>query len=352
MLGPDLLVAKLRPGRGGPPPSRAVARRTPRSARRCSTSGRVAGVGNVYKSEVLFMEKVDPFAPGEVARQRDARPDPHDRARAAPGERAIRFARRPLDHGRPQDRRKLAPSRLWVYDRAGRPCHRCGTLIASDSQGTELPRSPTGAQRRVPGARGREGRAIAAKARRAAEARRRRPALARRVRIIAPMCEQYVAVAAAPSGSPSCGPSPSGSSGTARRLRLGRDVARRPTASSDPTVTSGRSATTRARAGRPSETRGAARPPAPALEVLDDRHARHAAVRRPGGPVFVQPQRRSRHTRRFRARVPRTRAASTARPTPRSPHAGSRTLGGRRTRPTAACEQLHDTSAATRTSRS
>ncbi|HET9851975.1 MAG TPA: hypothetical protein VFP56_05655, partial [Candidatus Limnocylindrales bacterium] len=36
--------------------------------------------------------------------------------------------------------KKLAPSRLWVYDRAGRPCHRCGALIKSDSQGTELPR--------------------------------------------------------------------------------------------------------------------------------------------------------------------------------------------------------------------
>ena len=37
--------------------------------------------------------------------------------------------------------KRLAPSRLWVYDRAGRPCHRCGTLIQVESQGSELPRT-------------------------------------------------------------------------------------------------------------------------------------------------------------------------------------------------------------------
>ena len=40
----------------------------------------------------------------------------------------------------PKTGKKLAPSRLWVYDRAGRPCHRCGAIIRSDSQGAELPR--------------------------------------------------------------------------------------------------------------------------------------------------------------------------------------------------------------------
>jgi endonuclease-8 len=40
----------------------------------------------------------------------------------------------------PKTGKKLAPSRLWVYDRAGRPCHRCGTIIQEESQGSELPR--------------------------------------------------------------------------------------------------------------------------------------------------------------------------------------------------------------------
>ena len=37
--------------------------------------------------------------------------------------------------------KRLAPSRLWVYDRAGRPCHRCGTIIEAGPQGSELPRT-------------------------------------------------------------------------------------------------------------------------------------------------------------------------------------------------------------------
>jgi endonuclease-8 len=101
----------------------------------------VAGIGNVFKSEILFMERVSPSAKlGTVdeatlerilttARdqlQANARPD-------APAGRTTTVD--------PRTGAKLAPSRLWVYDRAGRPCHRCGTLIRSGAQGGELPRT-------------------------------------------------------------------------------------------------------------------------------------------------------------------------------------------------------------------
>ena len=36
--------------------------------------------------------------------------------------------------------RAAAGAPLWVYDRAGRPCRRCGTLIERRRQGTDLPR--------------------------------------------------------------------------------------------------------------------------------------------------------------------------------------------------------------------
>jgi endonuclease VIII len=100
----------------------------------------VAGVGNVFKSEVLFIEKVDPFAPvgsldvptlerilttAQQLLQMNSRSD-------APAGRTTTVD--------PKTGKKLAPSRLWVYDRAGRPCHRCGTLIREESQGSELPR--------------------------------------------------------------------------------------------------------------------------------------------------------------------------------------------------------------------
>ncbi len=101
----------------------------------------VAGIGNVFKSEIPFIERVSPFAKlgtldGATLRrilttareqlQANARPD-------APAGRTTTVD--------PKTGAKLAPSRLWVYDRAGRPCHRCGTLIRSGPQGGDLPRT-------------------------------------------------------------------------------------------------------------------------------------------------------------------------------------------------------------------
>ena len=100
----------------------------------------VAGVGNVYKSEVLFIEKVNPF-------EKVGKLDTATLERTLTTARALlqANARSDAPAGRtttvdPKTGKKLAPSRLWVYDRAGRPCHRCGTIIRSDSQGAELPR--------------------------------------------------------------------------------------------------------------------------------------------------------------------------------------------------------------------
>jgi endonuclease VIII len=100
----------------------------------------VAGVGNVYKSEVLFIERVNPF-------EKVGALDTETVERILTTARALlqANARSDAPAGRsttvdPKTGKKLAPSRLWVYDRAGRPCHRCGTLIRSDSQGAELPR--------------------------------------------------------------------------------------------------------------------------------------------------------------------------------------------------------------------
>ena len=100
----------------------------------------VAGMGNVYKSEVLFIEKVNPF-------EKVGKLDTATLERTLTTARALlqANARSDAPAGRtttvdPKTGKKLAPSRLWVYDRAGRACHRCGTIIRSDSQGAELPR--------------------------------------------------------------------------------------------------------------------------------------------------------------------------------------------------------------------
>jgi endonuclease-8 len=139
-LGPDLL---------DPAFDADEARRRLRNSERAATEIGVAildqralaGIGNVVKSETLFMGRIDPFA--HVADLDDATLD-----------RLIATARRILVESLartrgpervtttdPVTRRSLAPGPLWVYRRAGRPCRRCGTLIRSARQGTDLPRT-------------------------------------------------------------------------------------------------------------------------------------------------------------------------------------------------------------------
>jgi endonuclease VIII len=101
----------------------------------------VAGVGNVYKSEVLFMERVDPFAP-----LKSLDDETLDRVLTTAREQLQANARSDAPAGRSttvdlKTGKRMAPSRLWVYDRAGRPCHNCGTLIQAANQGAELPRT-------------------------------------------------------------------------------------------------------------------------------------------------------------------------------------------------------------------
>jgi endonuclease-8 len=140
MLGPDLAATEF---------DQAEAVRRLRDPSRAAASigeavldqRALAGIGNVFKSEVLFMERVDPFAKVGTLDEPTI-------------ERVVATARELLkDNARPEAAAgrtttvdlktgaKLAPSRLWVYDRAGRPCHRCGTTIEVASQGSELPRT-------------------------------------------------------------------------------------------------------------------------------------------------------------------------------------------------------------------
>jgi endonuclease-8 len=93
----------------------------------------LAGIGNIYKNETLFLERVNPFTPtGSID--------------AATLERLVTTARRLMranigTHVRDTlgGSRGASRGRRWVYGRAGRPCRRCGTLIESRRHG-ELPR--------------------------------------------------------------------------------------------------------------------------------------------------------------------------------------------------------------------
>lgn len=86
----------------------------------------VSGIGNVYKSEVLFLERIDPFGPvGSLSDETL--------------ERIIRTSRRlafrNLD-GRPRRTRfRSDGDRKWVYGRSGEPCPECGATIKLRRQG-------------------------------------------------------------------------------------------------------------------------------------------------------------------------------------------------------------------------
>jgi len=97
----------------------------------------LAGIGNVYKSESLFVAGVSPFASVaslsdetlraivETARMQ-LKANTRDPLEAPVA--AWRGMRRTTRSDRPE-------GRLWVYGRAGAPCRRCGTSIVIAKQG-------------------------------------------------------------------------------------------------------------------------------------------------------------------------------------------------------------------------
>lgn len=85
----------------------------------------LAGAGNVFKAEACFLRGLSPFTPvGDV---RDIG------AVVAVLHRLLRANRDRYEHVTTGDTR--AGQRTWVYDRAGKPCRRCGAAIQVAWQG-------------------------------------------------------------------------------------------------------------------------------------------------------------------------------------------------------------------------
>jgi endonuclease-8 len=128
----------------GPDPLRADAD-PERAWRRISRSGRpigellmdqqvLAGVGNVYRAEVLFRQRIDPFRPGRSLRRsrftavwddlvllmaQGVRAGRIDTVRPEHTPEAMGRTPRADDHG----------GEVYVYRRSGQPCLVCGTLV-------------------------------------------------------------------------------------------------------------------------------------------------------------------------------------------------------------------------------
>ena len=133
-LGPDLLDDEL-------VPAEAVQRIAERGemdiADALLDQSALAGIGNIFKSEVLFAGRVNPFLKvRDVSR--------HDIERLVTI--AAKFLRANVADGasggiatysglRRTTGRSDPGARLWVYGRGGKPCRRCGTPVSRMKQG-------------------------------------------------------------------------------------------------------------------------------------------------------------------------------------------------------------------------
>lgn len=121
-LGPDLL---------GPDwdPDEAVRRMSARPDREIAVSlldqRNLAGIGNFYKCELLFLRGVSPWTP--VAEAGDLK------AMVMLAQRLLFANRERWEQVTTGDRR--AGSTSYVFERRGRPCRRCGSTIRLERQG-------------------------------------------------------------------------------------------------------------------------------------------------------------------------------------------------------------------------
>ncbi|WP_225828834.1 Fpg/Nei family DNA glycosylase [Streptomyces naphthomycinicus] len=129
-LGPDLLGPDWDPGR-------ALANILADPARPLGEAlldqRNLAGIGNVYKSELCFLLGVTPWLPAGAL--------PADRAEQLPG-----LAKRLLEANRERPVRQttgLDRHDLFVYGRAFRPCLRCRTPVRVGDQGDGSQERPT-----------------------------------------------------------------------------------------------------------------------------------------------------------------------------------------------------------------
>ena len=133
-LGPDLLSSTFIPETAV---ARILARADMEIADALLDQSAIAGIGNIYKSEVLFAGRINPFARvGDLAKEDVERlvgvAEKLMRANVAEtapgGIRTYGGLRRTTS--------RLDPgARFWVYGRAGKPCRRCGTAISRRKQG-------------------------------------------------------------------------------------------------------------------------------------------------------------------------------------------------------------------------
>src|SRR6476661_842652 len=133
-LGPDLLDPAFDPAEAA---RRMRARGSDAVGDALLNQRVLAGIGNVFKSEILFLAAIEPFTPVAALSDADV-------------ERLVAIAREQLAANVLTRSQTLTPSigrrttrsldpnkKLWVYGRGGKPCRRCGTPILARKSGLD-----------------------------------------------------------------------------------------------------------------------------------------------------------------------------------------------------------------------
>ena len=132
-LGPDLLSDAFDPAEAA---ARITARGEMEIADALLDQRALAGIGNIYKSEILFVARVNPFSlvsalpPASIATlvataTKLMRANITESSEGITTYRGLRQARGQFERS----------ARLWVYGRSGKPCRKCGTPIVRRKQG-------------------------------------------------------------------------------------------------------------------------------------------------------------------------------------------------------------------------
>jgi endonuclease-8 len=98
---------------------------------------RLAGIGNVYKSEVLFLCQLNPSTPVSAIDDERLRQALRTTRRLMLANAGAGATVTPGGGLRRTTGRADPEARLWVYDRRGEPCRRCGTPVTSCKLGPE-----------------------------------------------------------------------------------------------------------------------------------------------------------------------------------------------------------------------
>jgi endonuclease-8 len=116
-LGPDILAADFNADEAV---DRITERRGMSIAEALIDQRAIAGIGNIYKNEALFVARVSPFSAVESLSR-----DILENVVAT----AAKLMRANVDDN--------VRRRFWVYERGGKPCRRCGAIIQRTKQGAD-----------------------------------------------------------------------------------------------------------------------------------------------------------------------------------------------------------------------